>query len=81
MQTKHNILLVATKNHELLSSIWEFVFFQLQNGLYQFESKQNFGGENPFASGSTEKDAADKKNEKMECHILVHKTLNFNFYF
>ena len=48
------ILLVATKNHELLSSIWEFVFFQLQNGLYQFESQQNFGGENPFASRKQE---------------------------
>ena len=39
---------------ELLSSIWEFVFFQLQNGLYQFESQQNFGGENPFASRKQE---------------------------
>ena len=34
----------------------------------------DFGGDNPFASGSTEKDAADKKNEERECHILVHKT-------
>ena len=33
----------------------------------------DFGGDNPFASGSAEKDAADKKNEERECHLLVHK--------
>ena len=39
----------------------------------------DFGGDNPFASESTEKDAADKKNEERECHILVHKTWSIKF--
>ena len=43
-------------------------------GFINLKVNRIFGGDNPFASGSTEKDAADKKNEEMECHILVHKT-------
>ena len=31
----------------------------------------DFGGDNPFPSESTDKDAADKKNEERECHINV----------
>ena len=40
---------------------------------------KDFGGDNPFATGSTAKDAADKKNEERECHILVHKTWSIKF--
>ena len=39
----------------------------------------DFGGDNPFATGSTEKDAADKKNEERECHLLVHKIWSIKF--
>ena len=42
-----------------------------QTPLPSKESQQNFGGDNPFASESTEKDADDKKNEERECHINV----------
>ena len=38
----------------------------------------DFGGDNPFASGSTEKNAADKKNEEKNATFWFIKHENRN---